>query len=162
MRALPAASWCFIHGIFATRSGFFVAAPAETLPEMVEMKRQTIESLAERIKHGEKLSDLAVDSEDEATKSRGGDLGFFSEFRMWSDFSAAVAKMRVGEISQPIRIRLGFHIIELTDLKPARQMGFEEARTEIRLLIENEKRRTALQNLAADLSRRALFVTGLL
>ena len=138
----------------------FVAAPAETPPKMVETKRQTIESLAERIKHGEKLSDLAVDSEDEATKSRGGDLGFFSEFRMWPDFSAAVAKMRVGEISQPIRTRLGFHIIELTDLKPPRQMSFEEARTEIRLLIENEKRRTALQNLAADLSRRAVFVTG--
>ena len=92
--------------------------------------------------------------------SRGGDLGFFSEFRMWPEFFAAVAKMRVGEISQLMRTRLGFHIIELTDLKPARQMSFEEARTEIRLLIENEKRRTALQNLAADLSRRALFVTG--
>jgi hypothetical protein len=138
----------------------FVAAPAETPPKMVETKRQTIESLAERIKHGGKLSDLAVDSEDGATKSRGGDLGFFSEFRMWPDFSAAVAKMRVGEISQPIRTRLGFHIIELTDLKSPRQMSFEEARTEIRLLIENEKRRTALQNLAADLSRRAVFVTG--
>ena len=32
--------------------------------------------------------------------------------------------------------------------------------TEIRLLIENEKRRTALQNRAADLSRSAVFVTG--
>jgi parvulin-like peptidyl-prolyl isomerase len=79
---------------------------------------------------------------------------------MWPDFFAAVAKMRVGEISQPIRTRLGFHIIELTDLKPPRQMSFEEAQTEIRLLIEKQKRQTALQNLVADLSRRAVFVTG--
>jgi len=150
----------FVQPVRFRADHLFVAAPAETPPEMVETKRQTIESLAERIKHGEKLSDLAIDSEDEATKSRGGDLGFFSQFRMWPDFFATVAKMRVGEISQPIRTRLGFHIIELTDLKPARQMSFEEARTEIRLLIENEKRRTALQNLAADLSRRAPFVTG--
>jgi parvulin-like peptidyl-prolyl isomerase len=68
--------------------------------------------------------------------------------------------MHIGEISQPIRTRLGFHIIELTDLKPARQMSFEEARTEIRLIIENEKHRTALQDLVYDFSRRIEFVTN--
>ena len=137
-------------------SHLFVAAPRETLPEVVETKQQAIKSLAGRIKQGEKLAELAVvGSEDEATKNRGGDLGFFSESRMPADFFAAVAKMHIGEISQPIRTRLGFHIIELTDSKPAREMNFEEARGEIRLIIENEKRRTALQNLVRDLSRRA-------
>ena len=142
-------------------SHLFVAAPRETLPEVVETKQQAIKSLAERIKQGEKLTDLAaVGSEDEATKNRGGDLEFFSESRMPPDFFAAVAKMHIGEISQPIRTRLGFHIIELTDSKPAREMNFEEARPEIRLIIENEKRRTALQNLAGNLSRRAEVVTN--
>ncbi len=64
----------------------------------------------------------------------------------------------LGEISQPIRTRLGFHIIELTDFKPARQMTFEEVQPEIRLAIENEKRRAALQSLTADLLRRAKIV----
>ena len=142
-------------------SHLFVAAPAKTPQEVVETKQQTIKSLAERIKQGEKLADLAaVGSEDEATKNRGGDLGFFSESRMPPDFFAAVAKMHIGEISQPIRTRLGFHIIELTDSKPAREMNFEEARPEIRLIIENEKRRTALQNLAGNLSRRAEVMTN--
>ena len=142
-------------------SHLFVAAPAKTPQEVVETKQQTIKSLAERIKQGEKLTDLAaVGSEDEATKNRGGDLEFFSESRMPPDFFAAVAKMHIGEISQPIRTRLGFHIIELTDSKPAREMNFEEARAEIRLIIENEKRRTALQNLAGNLSRRAEVMTN--
>ena len=142
-------------------SHLFVAAPRETLPEVVETKQQAIKSLAGRIKQGEKLAELAVvGSEDEATKNRGGDLEFFSESRMPPDFFAAVAKMHIGEINQPIRTRLGFHIIELTDSKPAREMNFEEARAEIRLIIENEKRRTALQNLAGNLSRRAEVVTN--
>ena len=136
-----------------------MAAPRETLPEVVETKQQAIKSLARRIKQDEKLAELAVvGSEDEATKNRGGDLGFFSESRMPADFFVAVAKMHIGEISQPIRTQLGFHIIELTDSKPARQMSFEEARAEIRLIIENEKRRTALQNLVRNLSRRTEFV----
>ncbi len=90
-----------------------------------------------------------------ATKTRGGDMGFFSEFRMPPDFFAAVVKMHVAEISKPIRTRLGFHIIQLTDRKQARRMTFDEARGEIGLTLENEKRQTALQNLAADLLSRA-------
>jgi len=146
----------FMQPVRFRASHLFVAAPREKLPEVVETKQQAIKSLAERIKQGEKLTDLAaVGSEDEATKNRGGDLEFFSESRMPPDFFAAVAKMHIGEISQPIRTLLGFHIIKLTDSKPAREMNFEEARGEIRLIIENEKRRTALQNLVRDLSRRA-------
>jgi parvulin-like peptidyl-prolyl isomerase len=93
-----------------------------------------------------------------ATKTRGGDMGFFSEFRMPPDFFAAVVKMHVAEISKPIRTRLGFHIIQLTDRKQARRMTFDEARGEIGLTLENEKRQTALQNLVADLLSPAEFV----
>ena len=140
-------------------SHLFLAAPPETPAEVVESKQKVIEALADRIKHGEKLGELAaVASEDEATKTRGGDLGFFSESRMPQDFFSAVVKMRFGEISQPIRTRLGFHIVQLTDFKPARQMTFEEVQLEIRLAIKNEKRRAALQSLTADLLRRAKIV----
>jgi parvulin-like peptidyl-prolyl isomerase len=149
----------FVQPMRFRATHLFLAAPPETPPEVAETKQQAIKSLSDRIKQGETLADLAaVESEDEATKSRGGDLGFFSEFRMPPDFFSAVAKMRVGETSRPIRTSLGFHIVQLTELKPERQMSFEEARTEVRLMIENEKRRAALQNLAADLARRAEFV----
>ena len=143
-------------------SHLFLAAPSETPPEVVESKEKVIKNLADRMRHGEKLGELAaVASEDEATKTRGGDLGFFSESRMPPDFFSAIVKMRVGEISQPIRTRLGFHIVQLTDFKPARQMNFEKVQPEIRLALKNEKRRAALQNLTADLLRRAKIVRPL-
>jgi parvulin-like peptidyl-prolyl isomerase len=143
-------------------SHLFLAAPPETPPEVVESKEKVIKTLADRTRHGEKLGELAVAaSEDEATKTRGGDLGFFSESRMPPDFLSAIVKMRVGEISQPIRTRLGFHIVQLTDFKPSRQMNFEEVRSEIRLAIENEKRRAALHALTADLLRQAKIVRPL-
>ncbi|PYK87844.1 MAG: hypothetical protein DMF47_01830 [Verrucomicrobia bacterium] len=58
-----------------------------------------------------------------ATKTRGGDLGFFSEFRMPPDFFCGGRQMHVAEISKPIRTRLG-------------------------LTLDNEKHQTALENLA--------------
>ena len=140
-------------------SHLFLAAPPETPPEVVESKQKMIEALADRISHGENFGELAAaGSEDEAAKTRGGDLGFFSESRIPPDFFSAIVKMRVGEISQLIRTRLGFHIVQLTDFKPARQTNFEEVQPEIRLAIDNEKRRETLQNLTADLLRRAKIV----
>jgi parvulin-like peptidyl-prolyl isomerase len=151
----------FLQSVRFRASHLFLASPPETPPELVETKQQAIKSFATRIKNGEKLAELAaVASEDGATKSRGGDLGFFSESRMPADFFAAVSEMHVGETSQPIRTRLGLHIIQLTDSRPARPMTFDEARKEIALTSENEKRRTALQNLTADLLGRAEFVSN--
>jgi len=67
------------------------------------------------------------------------------------DFFAAVIKMHVGEISNPVRTRLGFHIIQLTDREPPRRMTFDGAREEIGFTRENEKRQAVLQNLGVEL-----------
>jgi parvulin-like peptidyl-prolyl isomerase len=105
---------------------------------------------------GEKFSDLvAAASEDEATKRRGGDLDYFSAFRMPPDFFGAVTKLRVGQISPPIRTRLGFHIGQLTDSKPAQQLPFDQARAEISATSESEKRQGAIKTLIGDLCARA-------
>ena len=114
------------------------------------------------MRQGEDFFELVAQvSEDEATKTRGGDLGFFSESRMPPDFFAAVRAMRVGEVSPPVRTGLGFHIIQLTDSRPARQMTFDEARAEIGLALENAKRDIALREIEAQLVGRAEFVCAL-
>jgi hypothetical protein len=137
-------------------SHLFLAAPMETPPPIIETKRELIESLSVRLARGEKFSDLvAAASEDEATKDRGGDLGYFSAFRMLPDFFGAVTKLHVGQISPPIRTRLGFHIVQLTDSKPAQQLPFDQARAEISATLESEKRQGSIRTLIVDLCARA-------
>src|SRR5712691_11746569 len=93
----------FVQPVRFRVSHLFLAAPPETPPDMVEAKQKAIQSLATRINRGEKLAELAaLASEDEATKTRGGDLGFFSESRMPPDFFAVVIRMHIGEVSQPV------------------------------------------------------------
>jgi foldase protein PrsA len=140
-------------------SHLFLAAPPETPPEIVDQKRNAIEAFSKRLADGEDFFELvALESEDNETKARGGDLGFFAESRMPADFFAAVRKMQVGRISPPVRTHLGFHIVQLTDAKPSRQMSFDEAKPEIELRIENEKRQASVRDLAAGLLRRVDLV----
>jgi parvulin-like peptidyl-prolyl isomerase len=135
-------------------SHLFLAAHAETPPETVEEKAKAIEVIALRLSRGEDFSQLTAEiSEDETTKSHGGDLGFFSENRMAPDFFAEVKKLRPGETSKPFRTHLGFHIVRLDEMKPARQLNFEEARAEILAAMANEQRASVADRLAKNLSR---------
>jgi len=134
-------------------SHLFLAAPPETPPETVEAKRELINTLALRLSRGETFPLLAAEaSEDEATKSRGGDLGFFSFARMPFDFLAEVQKLRVGQRSNPFRSHLGFHVIELAEIRPARVLSFDEARGEVSLALANERRALIAERLAEMLS----------
>jgi foldase protein PrsA len=140
----------------------FLAAPPETALEIVELKQTAIEALLVRLVAGEDFAPLAAEnSEDEATKPRGGDLGYFSASRMPPDFVEAAFKLHPGEISKPIRTRLGFHILKLIDVQPPRQKTFDEARSDIAIDLANQKRAGAVQKLIVDLGSEADYLRPL-
>lgn len=67
-----------------------------------------LRGLRERALNGESFTDLAKKySEDEETKALGGDLGAMSVDQMQPDFSAVVADLKTGDISQPHRVAHG-------------------------------------------------------
>ena len=137
-------------------SHIFLAAHSETPPEDVEAKGKGIEALARRVTGGESLAQVAAEaSEDEASKTRGGDLGFFSNARMPPEFFAEIEKLRVGETSKPFRSNLGFHIVQLTETKPSQLLSFEEVRVEISLALANERRVLTASRLAENLTKSA-------
>jgi foldase protein PrsA len=102
---------------------------------------------------GETLSALATEaSEDEASKLRGGDLGYFSETRMPPEFIAEIKKLRVAETSKPFRSHLGFHIARVTETKAAHLLTFDEARPEIGVALGNERRANRVDQIAKMLA----------
>ena len=97
----------------------FLPAQHETPPEIVEAKEERSRARRSPRAQVKPCPQLAAEaSEDEATKSRGGDLGFFSAARMPPEFFAEVKKLRVGpKAASPFRSHLGFHIAELTEIR---------------------------------------------
>jgi len=134
-------------------SHLFLAAHVETPSEIVEEKERAIATFATRLRKGETLSALATEaSEDEASKSRGGDLGYFSETRMPPEFTAEIKKLRVGETSKPFRSHLGFHIAQVTETRTAHLLTFDEVRPEISAALGNGRRANRIDQIAKSLA----------
>lgn len=139
-------------------SHLFLAAHAGTPPEVIEEKQLTIADLLARLARGESFSQLASEtSEDEATKSRGGDLGFFSQARVAPEFFAEIKKLGAGQTSRPFRSHLGFHIAQVQETRAAGRLPFAEARAEISGALADERRLLSLARVRETLARRDPF-----
>ncbi|PAT33848.1 SurA N-terminal domain-containing protein [Vandammella animalimorsus] len=96
-------------------------------------------------------------SDDPGSKDKGGDLGFFARGAMVADFDAAVFGLDKDAISDVIATEYGFHIIQLTDVKPAIIPSFEEVRERLEKDVKNNlarnryiERTDQLRNLAHE------------
>jgi len=138
----------------------FFAAPPGSPSDVVEQKQALAQGILDRLGRGEVFENLAMESEDESNKWRDGDLNFFAESRMPADFWAAVRERHPGDPAMLIRTGLGFHVVEVTDARPARQMTMEEARSWIVLALQNQKRAAAVTALRQDLLGRVHWVAA--
>jgi peptidyl-prolyl cis-trans isomerase C len=82
----------------------------------------------------------------------GGDLGYLSKGNMIAEFEDVVFAMKVGDVSGIIESEFGYHIIRITDIRPARvKLGFDDVRDEIANLLTLEKRTAVYDSLVAAL-----------
>lgn len=72
-----------------------------------------IETLAARLKGGADFAQLArEESQDIATKTQGGDLGWFTSDQFGPTFGMQVAALGDNQISAPFRTEAGWHLIQ--------------------------------------------------
>jgi peptidyl-prolyl cis-trans isomerase SurA len=94
------------------------ASPEDTLAAW-----NKIMGLKARIEKGEDFTSVAKGkngSEDPSAANNGGDLGYFTAFQMVYPFEERAYTTAVGSVSNPFRTRFGYHILKVTDKRPAR------------------------------------------
>ncbi|EJS66285.1 peptidylprolyl isomerase [Bacillus cereus] len=87
---------------------------------------------------GASFEELAKqESQDLLSKDKGGDLGYFNSGTMAPEFETAAYKLKVGQISNPVKSTNGYHIIKLTDKKDLKP--YDEVKDTIRKNLEEER-----------------------
>ncbi|MRX06301.1 peptidylprolyl isomerase [Pseudoduganella sp. FT25W] len=78
-------------------------------------------------------------SEDPGSAEQGGDLGVIEKGVMVAPVEAAIGKLKQGEISDVVQSEFGFHVLTVTELKPAVVKPLELVKADITDLLKKQK-----------------------
>lgn len=119
-------------------------------PEQVKASHILVEDAAkakevkEKLDGGADFTEIAKEySTDTSNSENGGDLGYFAKGEMVAEFEEAAFAMKEGEISEPVKTELGYHIIKFADKKAAADAVFEDKKEEIKETLFDQKMQTA-------------------
>lgn len=120
--------------------------------EVVNQKLKAAQTAEARAKKGEDFTALAKElSEEPGAKESGGDLGFFPKDRMVPEFAEAAFSGKVGDVSDPVRTQFGWHVIKVTDKKPAGTLPYDEVKAQLITYLKSKKQEDAAQELLKSL-----------
>ena len=106
-------------------------------PDAKEEARQAAkakaQAIADRVRKAPKtFAEVAKkESQDPGSAAQGGDLGFFPRGQMVKAFEDAAYEAKKGEIVGPVASDFGFHVLVVTDIRPAQVKSLAEATPEI-------------------------------
>ncbi|MFS0753825.1 SurA N-terminal domain-containing protein [Noviherbaspirillum sp. 1P10PC] len=114
-------------------SHILITAPKEApAKERSAAKAKADALLAQLRKNPGDFAKLAKEnSQDPGSAERGGDLDFFGKGMMVKPFEDAAYKLKKGEISDVVESEFGYHIIQVTDIKPGGVRSLEQVKDEI-------------------------------
>jgi len=117
--------------------------------------RAKIDAILKRAKAGEDFAALAKENSDDGSASQGGDLNFFPKEQMVPEFSNAAFALKTGEISDVVTSQFGYHIIKVTDRKPAGTVPLQEVNDRVKQFLTEQKKQQQAQAFIAQLREKA-------
>ncbi len=120
--------------------------------------RKKMEEILARARKGEDFAALAKKySEDPGSKNKGGLLENFGRGMTVEPFEEAAFSVPVGEISDIVETRFGYHILKVVERKKETK-PLEEVHDQIKSKLQREKEREIYQSLLEGLKQKAEYI----
>lgn len=134
-----------------TASHILIRFKGSQVPQKPDEKELTEEEalakakdLRAKIVAGADFAKLAMaESADTGSGQKGGALGEFTHGRMVPAFDEVAFKLKVGEVSEPVRTQFGYHIIKVEKHATS---SFDEMKAEIAKKMQPELAQQAVEN----------------
>lgn len=109
----------------------------------------------ERLGKGEPFDKVAQEMSQDPSKSKGGDLGYFSRGQLIPEFEEAVFQLKTGQTSGVVKTSLGYHVISLVDHQPAQQRGLSDIKEQIAQDLQSRRERSRTDRFISELRKQA-------
>ncbi len=98
-------------------SHILIAVPQAATPAQLDEAAKRAADVGERARRGEDFSQLAVAYSNSQTALEGGALGWRRGPEIPTVLADLVARLKAGEVSEPLRTPSGYHIVKLNDVR---------------------------------------------
>lgn len=126
-----------------------VKVPAGADAATIEAARLRLLEMRLKITQGADFASVAKSGSEDTSASEGGALGYFPRGRMLPEFEATAFSMAVGDLSEPVRTSVGWHLIYLQNHQEAADVSEEQGLEMVRAYLARQQQAQArLQALA--------------
>ena len=122
--------------IVQTRARHILLRTGNDLPETAARSR--LVTYKQRIQAGTDFADLARQFSQDGSASAGGDLGWSSPGQFVPEFEEVMARLRPGQISDPLISRFGAHLIQVMERREV-PLSVREQREMVRTQLREKK-----------------------
>ncbi len=133
-----------------------IATTPESTAEEKQKALEKAREIKQQLEQGADFAELAKQfSEDPGSKDKGGDLGFVRRGLMEKNFEEAAFSLPKGAISEPVETPFGYHIIQVTEIKPEKIKPFEAVKKDILKEVQKLKAEDQFYQLGEQLAQLA-------
>ena len=113
------------------------------------------QSVRDRIKKDADFAAMAKEYSDDPSGQNGGDLGWFKQGELLDDLEKVATRLKVGEVSEPVRSRVGVHILKVEAREGESHQKLDELADQIKEQLYNAALEDRFQKwLEEDLRKR--------
>ncbi len=136
-----------------TRARHILLRPSAQLSE--DVAKQRLADMRAQIERGTaSFENLARQFSEDGSAAQGGDLGWVNPGAFVPEFEAAMDRLTVGGLSQPVVSRFGVHLIEVVDRREA-MLDAKQLREQARVALREQKFEEAYAEWLKELRARA-------
>jgi len=139
----------------------FLPVAADAGAEEVARVRAVADRALARLRAGEDFAHVARQVSQGPSASEGGELGWLRRGTVQAEIEKVVFRLKPGELSEPIRTRTGFQILEVEERRGGEPRPLEEVKEDIRDRLVNAQGDAYRAQYIADLRRDAAIETRL-
>lgn len=136
------------HILIKVPEGANAEQKATAKKKLTDIKKKIIDD-------GASFEEMAKQHSEGPSSTSGGDLGLFGRGQMVKPFEDAAFELNIGQLSDIVETRFGYHLIKVSEKKEAATIPMDEAKDKIQNFLKQQKMQQAISDYIATLKEKA-------